>query len=92
VRAVREVQGGLTQSFGINVDTLGSETVASTYVHLLPMVEGRIWDIRQHLDLTSPVHLQSITDSAEVFRKVTYFRLVEVVHVKQQLESSETSY
>jgi hypothetical protein len=70
VRAVREFRGELTQGSGISVDTLGSDTVTSTYLVLLPMVEGRIWDIRQHLDLTTPVHLHSITDSSEVFRRV----------------------
>ena len=70
VRAVRKFRGELTIGFGINVDKLGSEEVTTAYVDLLPLVERKIWDIRDSLDLTSPVCLQSITDSAEVFRRV----------------------
>jgi hypothetical protein len=49
---------------------LGSEEVTTAHVDLLPLVERKIWDIRDCLDLTALVCSQSITDSAEVFRRV----------------------
>jgi hypothetical protein len=70
VRAVRKFRRELTIGFGINVDKLGSEEVTTTYVDLLPLVERKIWDIRDSLDLTGLVCLQGITDSTEVFKRV----------------------
>jgi hypothetical protein len=70
VRAVRELRGELTAGFGTNVKKLDSEELTMAYADLFPLVERKIWDIRDSSDLTSQACLHSITDTTHVFRRV----------------------